>query len=103
MKVGIIQLTSSLDYKENLEKVRGFLKEAKEQNVEAIFLPECFYSLSDGTQVTPHIVNGTDEHFKNIEKLATDFEIYILGGTAAAYGAGEVRNRAFNFDPKGRE
>lgn len=103
MKVGIIQITSALDYRVNLEKVRHYLKEAKEQNVEAVFLPECFYSLSDGTKATPYIINGTDEHYKNIEALATDFEMYILGGTAAAYGAGEVKNRAYNFDPKGRD
>ncbi|MBT7610201.1 MAG: hypothetical protein HN576_10620 [Bacteriovoracaceae bacterium] len=103
MKVGIIQLTSDVDYKLNLDKVRMYLAQAKEQNVEAIFLPECFYSLSNGIEPSPYIINGKDEHFKNIEALATDFGLYILGGTSAAYGIGGVRNRCYNFDPNGRD
>jgi deaminated glutathione amidase len=103
MKIGIIQLTSSLEYKVNLEKIRHYLAQAKEQNVKAVFLPECFYSLSDGTEVTPYIINGKDEHFYNISKLATDFEMFILGGSATAYGAGEVKNRCYNFSPDGKD
>jgi deaminated glutathione amidase len=103
MKVGIIQLTSDIDYKKNLEKVRMYLSQAKDENVEAVFLPECFYSLSNGIEPSPYIINGKDEHFKNIEALAKDFGVYVLGGTAAAYGAGEVRNRCYNFDPSGKD
>ncbi len=103
MKIGLIQLTSVLDYQINIEKIRKFLAEAKEKNVKAVFLPECFYSMGDGMERTPYIINGKDEHYKNIEKLAVDFEMFILGGSAAAYGAGQVKNRAFNFDPTGRD
>ena len=103
MKIGLIQLTSSLEYKENLEKIRHFLAQAKKKKVEAVFLPECFYSLSDGTEVTPYIINVKDEHFQNIAQLAIDFNMYILGGTATAYGAGEVKNRCYNFDPTGKD
>jgi len=103
MKVGIIQLTSVLDYKSNLEKIKSFLQEAKDANVEAVFLPECFYSMSDGSTPTPHIVNGENEHFLNIKNLATEFSLYILGGSAASMGGGEVVNRCFNFSPDGRD
>lgn len=103
MKVGVVQMTSGLEYKENLEKADKFIKEAKSQNCEAVFLPECFYSLSDGTVSTPYVVNGVDEHYNNIKNLAVENEIFLLAGTAAAYGSGEVKNRAYNFDPKGRD
>ncbi len=103
MKVGIIQLTSVLDFKVNLEKIRTFLQEAKDCNVEAVFLPECFYSMSDGSGPTPYLINGENEHYLNIQKLAKEFSLYILGGSAAAMGAGEVVNRCFNFSPEGRD
>lgn len=103
MKVALIQMTSVLDYKANLEKIRSMLKEIKKEKVEYVFLPECFYSMSNGLEPTPYLVNGNDEHYQNIKSLAADFEIAILGGTAAAYGGGDVVNRAFNFNSKGKD
>ncbi|MCO4792472.1 MAG: carbon-nitrogen hydrolase family protein [Bacteriovoracaceae bacterium] len=103
MKIGVIQITSGLEYEENLIKIRKFIDEAKSAGCEAVFLPECFYSLSDGTKSTPYVVNGVDDHYKNIQNLALDNKIYVLGGTAAAYGGGEVKNRAYNFDPSGKD
>jgi predicted amidohydrolase len=103
MKVGIVQLTSVLDFETNLKKIRSFLQEAKDRQVEAVFLPECFYSMSDGTGPTPYLVNGENEHYVNIQKLASDYSLYILAGTAAAIGGGNVVNRTYNFSPEGKD
>lgn len=102
MKVGIVQLCSKLDYKENLEKIRNLL-EVFSLNLDAIFLPECFYSMSDGTKPTPYLVEGENEHFQNIQRLAKDFNAYLLGGSAATLNEnGQVVNRVYNFDPVGK-
>lgn len=103
MKVGAIQLQSVLDPEVNLTTIRKFLSLAKSENAKAVFLPEVFYSMSDGTKPTPHLVDGRNEHYEAIKSLARDYELYILGGSAATNFNGKVINRAFNFDPQGNE
>lgn len=103
MKIGVIQLTSELDYQANLNKIKRFLVEAKNQNVEACFLPECFYSMSDGTKPTPHLVEEGNKHFENIRNLAIDHKMPLLGGSAAASVDGVVMNRNYNFDSDGND
>lgn len=103
MKIAVIQLTSVLDYKVNLEKIQGMINEAKFQKAEYIFLPECFYSMSDGSKPSPFLPEDKNEHYENIRKLATDNQVFILGGSAAVREDGVIKNRAFNFDPKGND
>ena len=101
MKIAIIQLTSVLDYKINLATIRRLLKDAKELGAEAIFLPEVFYSMSDGLTPTPYLVVEGNEHYNEIKKLAIDFQIALVGGSAASLKDGKVVNRAYNFDKFG--
>ncbi len=103
MKIGVIQLCSSLDYQSNLKKIRDLLQDAQKEHVEAVFLPECFYSMSDGTKPTTHLIDPSGgEHLENIRSLAKDFSLYILGGSAATLSdSGKAFNRAYNYDPQG--
>lgn len=103
MKIGVIQLQSVLDPTKNLTKIRSFLQEAKSQGAKAVFLPEVFYSISDGTKPSPYLVEGHNEHYKNIQRLATDSGLYILGGSAATLVDGKILNRSYNFGPDGTE
>ena len=103
MKVGVIQLQSVLDPQINLSKIREFLEVAKSEKVKAVFLPEVFYSMSDGTKPTPHLVQKNNEHYEAIRSLAIDSGLYILGGSAATLIQDKVMNRSYNFDPKGTE
>lgn len=103
MKIAVIQLTSVLDYRTNLETIREFLKEAKAQGAVAAFLPEVFYSMSDGLTSTPYLVEEGNEHFEQIRKLATDFQMALIGGSAATNLNGKVVNRAYNFDKFGND
>lgn len=105
MKVAAIQIESKLDYKKNLETIRSFLSEAKKNKVTTCFLPECFYSMSDGAKATPYLVIPKDgnEHFENIRSLARDFGVFLIGGSAATLVNDKILNRNFNFDPNGKE
>lgn len=103
MKIAAIQLQSVLDPEANLKTIRRFLIEAREKGTEAVFLPEVFYSISDGTKPTPYLVDGQNEHYQAIRKLASDSKMYILGGSAATLVNGKVMNRAYNFDPAGND
>ena len=103
MKIGVIQLTSLLDPEKNLEKIRGFIKQAKNQNTEALFLPEAFYSMSDGTKPTPYLVEQKNQHYEAIRSLALESGMYVLGGSAATNLNGKIMNRSYNFSPDGQE
>ncbi|MBY0413679.1 MAG: carbon-nitrogen hydrolase family protein [Bdellovibrionales bacterium] len=103
MKIAVLQLTSALDYKVNLEVIRSQLKEAKAQGAEVFFMPEVFYSMSDGQTPTPYLVEEGNEHYKEIQKLSTDFGMAQIGGSAATLLNGKVVNRAYNFDKNGKD
>jgi predicted amidohydrolase len=105
MRIGLIQLTSVLDYRENLKKIRSFFSKANAEGVEALFLPECFYSMSDGTRPSPFLIEEKNEHYQNIKSLALESKIYLLGGSAATENPkGEkVLNRCYNFSPNGED
>jgi deaminated glutathione amidase len=103
MKIGVIQLCSVLEPDKNLIKIRAFLNEAKINGASAVFLPEVFYSISDGTKPSPYLVEGKNEHYQAIKKLAVDSGLYILGGSAATLVDGKILNRSYNFSPSGEE
>jgi len=103
LKVGIIQICSKLDYQANLQKIKGYLKEATDQKVEVVFLPECFYSMSNGLEASPFLVDGKNEHYQNIRSLSLDFHLPIIGGSAATLHDQKVVNRSFNFDEQGND
>lgn len=103
MKIGVVQLQSVLEPAANLATIRKFLLDARSQNAKAVFLPEVFYSISDGTKPTPYLVDGENEHYEAIMRLALDSGLYILGGSAATLVNGKVMNRSYNFGPDGKE
>lgn len=103
VKVAIVQMTSVLDFNENLKKLEAFLKEAKAQGASYIFLPECFYSMSDGKRPTPFQVHKDNEHYKNIQNLAKNYSLFLIGGTAATSYKKGSKNRAYNFGSDGKD
>lgn len=103
MKIGVVQLQSVLDPQVNLATIRKFLTQAQDEKAQAVFLPEVFYSMSDGTRPTPYLVEGKNEHYEAIRDLAKSSGLYILGGSAATLVDGKVMNRSYNFDPEGNE
>lgn len=102
IKIAVVQLTSTLEFKENLEKIQELIDEGKRKGATLFFLPECFYSLSDGREPTPYLVNKDNEHFQNIKNLALKNGIYLIGGSAATLENGKIVNRAYNFSPGGK-
>ena len=103
MKVAVLQLTSVLDYKENLATLRTLFKEAVFKGADVIFMPEVFYSMSDGVTPTPYLVEEGNEDYKEIQKLSIDFKVAQIGGSAASLLNGKIVNRAYNFDSEGRD
>lgn len=103
MKIGVIQLQSVLDPEINLSKIHSFILDAKNSGAKAVFLPEVFYSMSDGTKPTPFLVEPGNSHYEAIRALAKNSGLYVLGGSAATLVDGKIMNRSYNFDPEGNE
>jgi predicted amidohydrolase len=102
MKIGVIQLQSVLDPNKNLETIQKFISEAKLQGIQHIFLPEVFYSMSDGTGPTPYLIEGENEHYQKISQLAASNNVFLLGGSVASKVNGKIINRNLNFDNHGK-
>jgi deaminated glutathione amidase len=103
MKVGVIQIQSVLDPVVNLKTIQNFMEQARQEGAKAVFLPEVFYSISDGIRPTPYLIQEENEHFMAIRALATEFGLYVLGGSAATLVDGKIMNRSYNFDPQGND
>lgn len=103
MKIGVIQLRSVLSPDVNLKTINEFIALAKKEGAIAVFLPEVFYSMSDGTKPTPYLIEDKNEHYEAIRNLAVNSGLYILGGSAATKVEGKILNRSYNFDPQGNE
>lgn len=103
MKVAVLQLESKLDPALNLKTIRGFLDQAKKEGAKAAFLPEVFYSISNGLVPSPYLIEEKNEHYQNIKTLASDFGLYILAGSVATKVGDKIMNRNYNFSPEGEE
>tara|TARA_B100000925_G_C22011036_1_gene476505 strand:- start:4639 stop:5448 length:810 start_codon:yes stop_codon:yes gene_type:complete len=97
----IIQLCSVLDYEKNLTKIKGFIREAKKNGAENIFLPEVFYSMSDGRKPTPHLLSPGNEHEENVLNLAMENKVNLIGGSCATNIGGKIFNRAYVINKNG--
>lgn len=96
-------MTSLYDYKNNLKNIENYMKEASVNDASFIFLPECYYSMSDGNGPTKYLVSKDNEHFVNIQNLCKKYKLGILGGSVAYLDEkGIVRNRSLNFDQQGK-
>ena len=66
MKIAVIQISSELDPEINMAKIQSLLDQVinEDKEIKAVFLPEVFYSMSDGKNPTPYLVEGKNEHYK---------------------------------------
>ena len=98
-------MTSALDPAANLKKLDAWLREAHAAGAKVAFLPEVFYSMSDGQGPSPYLPSATveNEHNKAIASLAKNHAIAIVGGSAATDFNGKVINRSFNYDANGND
>ena len=101
IKVAVVQMTSKLDFEVNLRKIQSFIDSAKEDGAEYIFLPEVFYSMSDGKLMTPHLIEKGNIHEQNIINLAKNNNINLVGGSCATLDKGKVFNRSYYINNKG--
>lgn len=102
MKIALIQICSGIDPVINMAKISRYIDDCKSKyEIDTFFLPEVFYSMSDGSKPTPFLVREENEHYGTISKLAKDKNVYLIGGSVAYEDDGEILNRNLNFGPSG--
>ena len=101
--IALFQMTSQADWRINMEKIEAILPQLCARGAGYLFLPECFYSMGDGTRPPPHLVEESGEHYARICALAGKAGVFLIGGSAATLAGGRVVNRAYNFSPEGSD
>jgi predicted amidohydrolase len=100
-------MNSQLDPKSNFEKILSFTSKIRSEKVEALFLPEYFYSMS-AEGATPFVVGPDTDPDDNpslaaICNLAKTLKVYLVGGSAVTRDhAGRFVNRAYIIAPDGK-
>lgn len=93
IKIGCLQMNSSEHVSENLHFVEKHLKQAKQEGVSIVQLPENFAQMpaSSATQVVE--INGCGEIQEFLQRVAAEYQISLIAGTVPIR---EDRNNSAN-------
>lgn len=101
-----VQLNSSNQLQSNLERVRHWIREAAERNVELVMLPEDFGFLASNEIEKKALSDSELERIREaVREEAIRFNLHILaGGHPVRSGdSGKMYNTATLFSPSGEE
>lgn len=101
MKIALVQMTSVLDYKLNLEKLEMWFAQGKKEKVKYFFLPETFYSFSNGVEITPYYLESGNIHENNLLSLAKKYSVNLCGGSCIYKVKNQFVNRALFINDQG--
>lgn len=99
-RVGIVQMCSAVDPRFNIAALQSYLQEAKEQKAKAVFLPEGFYTLSDGKRKSPFAMDEKND-WQSIAQLAKTYGLALVGGSSGTYSGQKTFMRSRNYNEKG--
>lgn len=103
-KAAVIQMNSQKDVDANLEQAYGFIREAAEEGVKIVGLPENF-SFLGGLKMRLKNADTIAEQVSNfLSTTSKEFGIYIMGGSyPVPAGNGKVYNHSSFYTPDGTE
>ncbi len=105
LRAACVQITSSPDILENLDKVAYFVREAASQGATFIATPENTCHLRHPSSLKRDSVKTQDEHIgiSFFSDLSKDLGVTLLiGSMAIKPESGKLLNRSFVFNPEGR-
>ena len=106
--LAVAQLNSQNDIEENLSQVEALIQQACAAHAELIVLPENFACFAAGKQ--PETAQRFEELQQRIEKMAFDYQIWIVAGTlpcpfrpdGRSIPDGRVRTASLCISPEGK-
>ena len=103
MKTAIIQMHTSMDKKENVEKAIGYIAKAAAANADIAVLPEMFNCPYSNLYFADYAEEEGGETYSALSKAAKERGIYVIGGSIPERDGEKVYNTSFVFDRKGKE
>ncbi|MDP1604677.1 MAG: carbon-nitrogen hydrolase family protein [Legionella sp.] len=104
-KVAVAQMVSSASIKNNLDVVEKFLKQAQDEQVDLVVLPEnfAFMGMKETDKLSIAEISGAGEIQESLARLAKKYSLWIIAGTLPLKSLGDrVRASSFVFDNKGQ-
>ncbi|RPA85557.1 nitrilase family protein-like protein [Ascobolus immersus RN42] len=110
LKVGLVQMLPGSDKANNLVQARNKIRRAASMGAKLVVLPECFNSpygtdhFPEYAEVLPEVnQEGESETFKALKDIATEHNIYLLGGSIPEREetSGKLYNTSLTFSPNG--
>lgn len=107
MKTALLQITSSDDPAENLDRVRAMMAEAAEQGARFILTPEVTNCVSTSTTRQREVLQHEedDQSLAGLRDKAAALGVWLLIGSLAIKthdADGRFANRSFMIDPQGQ-
>ncbi|MDI1352832.1 MAG: carbon-nitrogen hydrolase family protein, partial [bacterium] len=103
-KVGLIQMVSSSNIRNNLKQVELLMLEAHQQQTQLVVLPEnfAFMGMNEQDKIAIAEVYGQGPIQERIKQLAKQLKLWVVAGTIAIKGSGsKVRASSIVFDDQG--
>ena len=107
LNVALVQypLVGGLKLPQLMKKVEDYIEQASKKGSELLVLPELFsldlldYNIPESEQWTAVMKEIFPALIIQFEKLAEQYNIYVLAGTVPAPVNGKIRNRSYLFSP----
>lgn len=104
LRIGLVQLRSSDDARENIAAASGFIRKAAADGARFVLTPEntCLMAPDGGAKVSQSFAEKDDPALPAFQALARDLSIHLLiGSLSIRVAADKVANRSFLIGPDG--
>lgn len=103
IKVGVIQMSVTNDKDANLKKAHSMIKQACQQGVQLVVLPEVFNSPYQTELFPDYAEPYPGPTTRLLSALAAEHEVLLVGGSIIEKNVdGQLYNSSFVFDEKGQ-
>lgn len=101
MKVGLASAKFPKSVEEGIEKVKLFIKKAKEQQSDIVCFPECYIPgmRGQGIAVAPHNQQIAEDALEEVRKIAEEYSVAVI--LPMEWGDSSIYNVAFVISEKG--
>ncbi len=103
MKVGIIQLKTGDNKKENLSRAAEMVQQAVEQGAEVVALPEMFCCPMEHDYFKSFAEKKGDLMYSALANMAQKNGVYLVGGSVPERKGEKLYNTSWTFSPEGNE
>lgn len=101
-KAAVVQMNSKTDLDANLDQAYNYIREAAQEGVRLVGLPENFSFLGGLSMRMKHADEIASRVPEFLSETAKEFEVYLIGGSyPVPAGNGKVFNHATLYDPSG--